>query len=132
VLLTYKLHARTHCDTPAAMNQEALQVQLTHCNMQCNTLQHAATHCHTLQHSTTHHNTLAAEKQETLEVHLTQCNTHCNTMPLLQHTTATHCNKLQRTSSKEAGSTQPTHCNTAMQHTAKHTETHRNTPAARK
>jgi len=73
----------------------------------CNTLQHTATHCSTLQHTATHCNTL----QHT--------GTHCNA---LQHT-ATHCTTLHHTAPHctTLHHTAP-HCNT-LQHTATHCNT---------
>jgi len=68
----------------------------------CNTLQYTATHyCNALQRTAMQYNADAGKS----------CATHCNT--LLQHTTATHCNKQQHTA---------THCNT-LPHTATHYDT---------
>jgi len=88
------------------------------CNINCNTLQHTATHCNTLQHSTTHCNTLQ---------HTT---THCNT---LQHT-ATHYNTLQHTATHAPSLSFACHRHVrvslyrCLQHalnTLQHTSTHR-------
>jgi len=101
----------THCNNalqqPATYRHAAARARIQFLPVDCNTLQHAASHRTTLQLTATHRNTL----QHTA----TYCNTlQCAGMP--QHMrelisymlTATHCNTLQHTA---------THCNT-LQHTA--------------
>ena len=120
--MSLKRHVRcsaTHCNI---LQRTASQLTATHCNtlprhcvtshftdktrtMQCNTLQHTATHCNTLQHAATHCRVMASRVMS-LTRHIRCTATHCNT---LQHA-ATHCNTLQHTA---------THYNT-LQHITTH------------
>jgi len=80
--------------------------------MNCNTLQHTATHCNTLQHTAICCGTLKTQCQ----TFATYTATYCHTLPRSHTLTCSHkCSALHLTS---------THCST-LQHTA----THCNTPA---
>jgi len=99
-------YTATHCVTlqhtapPCNVLHHAVATRVASCKMlvlQCNALQHTATHCNALQHTATHYN--FSDFCPLVPSSLRCTAPHYNTL----HHTAPHCNTLQHTA---------THCNT--------------------